>query len=486
MRLKPMPRTQTYPGIRLSKLTLILGIVFLVIAVITAVVAYNMVNNFVLGWSMTPIEGVQINQPTATAAVNAQGTPIPSTNNPVLPPVIGMGTQSWDGTSRVTILLIGLDYRDWEAGGPPRSDTMMLLTLDPLSKTAGMLSIPRDMWVNIPWINKYAKINEAYRNGELLKYPNGGGPGLAMETVHNFLGVPINYYAQIDFYAFEKFIDHLGGITVTIDTELNVDPLGRNPDGTSNTVHMNPGPNHLDGAATLGFARMRYTSGGDFDRANRQQQVVFAIRDRIVTRDMLPTLIQKSGDIYRDLSGGIRTNLSLDHVIKLALLAQQVTRENIRKGVLGPNEADFAKSPEGMDILVPKPDKVRIVRDQVFTTGGPASPATVDKDPTVLVKKEGAQVAFRNGTSTPGIATQTTDYFKKNGVNVIETTNADKIYNDSMIYIYTGKPYTAAYLASVFNIPTTRIINQYQPDSKADIVVVIGQDWVRKNPMSNK
>ena len=108
------------------------------------------------------------------------------------------------------------------------------------------------MWVNIPQVNTYAKINEAYRYGELYNLP-GGGPGLATETVHSFLGIPINYYAQIDFYAFEKFIDEIGGIDVTVDEELKVDPLGRNPDGSSNTVYLQPGVNHLDGGYCTRF-----------------------------------------------------------------------------------------------------------------------------------------------------------------------------------------------------------------------------------------
>ena len=129
---------------------------------------------------------------------------------------------------------------------------MMLLTLDPISKTAGMLSVPRDMWVNIPKVNTYGKINQAYYFGELYKLP-GGGPGLAVDTVRSFLGVPINYYAQIDFQAFEKFIDQIGGIDVTVDKELKVDPLGRNPDGSSNTIYLKPGKNHLDGPGSPGL-----------------------------------------------------------------------------------------------------------------------------------------------------------------------------------------------------------------------------------------
>ncbi len=149
---------------KIDRLTLILAALFLIVAVITAFVAFSMVKNIVLSWTMTPIDGINVPNPSQPTQVNNQGTPIPA--DVPLQSSSGPAAQPWDGTSRVTILIIGLDYRDWEAGGPPRSDTMMLLTLDPLSKTAGMLSVPRDMWVNIPQVNTYAKINEAYRYGE--------------------------------------------------------------------------------------------------------------------------------------------------------------------------------------------------------------------------------------------------------------------------------------------------------------------------------
>lgn len=482
-----MARTQTQlmPARRgLDRLAVILMIAFVVTAVITAVVAFNMVKNFVQSWSMTSLEGVQINPQSTQAAVNAQGTPLPASDVP-LQAAAGPAAQPWDGSSRVTILIIGLDSRDLEKNDVPRSDTMMLLTLDPISKTAGMLSIPRDMWVNIPKVNTYGKINQAYYYGELYKLP-GGGPGLAVETVKNFLGVPINYYAQIDFSAFEKFIDQLKGINVQIDEDIKIDPLGRNPDGSSNTIYLKPGLAHLDGPAALAYARNRYTAGGDFDRANRQQQVIFAIRDRVLDFNMLPTLVASAPVIYRDLSAGIHTNLTIDQTVKLALFAQGIAKENIRKGVLGVNETEFAKSPDGLDILIPRPDKIRLVRDQVFTTGGPAGPAAVNQDELALMKSENARVTLRNATTTVGLANQTTDYFKKIGLNIIETSNADKVFTETQIYIYNGKPYTAKYLAATFNVPTSRIITQYQADTKTDIVVIIGQDWARKNPMSNK
>ncbi len=93
---------------------------------------------------------------------------------------------------------MGLDLRDTEGDdAAPRSDTMILLTMDPLNNTAAAIAIPRDMWVGVPGYGYY-KINTAYRLGELNDLP-GGGPALAVQTVEEFLGVPIDFYAQVGF-----------------------------------------------------------------------------------------------------------------------------------------------------------------------------------------------------------------------------------------------------------------------------------------------
>ena len=470
---------------RVDSLALILGAVFIIVAVITAIVAFKLVGDTVRSWTMTPLDGLA-SVPTLPAKVNLQGTPIPGTDI-VLQPAAGPAPVAWDGTSRITLLLIGLDARDLEEKKEAsRSDTMMLLTLDPLSKTAGMLSVPRDMWVNVPPpVNKYAKINQAYYFGELLKLP-GGGPAMAVKTVQSFLGVPIQFYAQIDFQAFEKFIDTLGGINVTVTQEMDIDPLGRTEDGKSNTIHLVPGRVHLNGPAALAFARARHIEGDDFARASNQQEVIMGIQEKILRVNMLPTLVSKAGQLYQELSSGIHTNLTLDQVIKLAMFAINIQKDQIKKGVLGPNEVENAKSAEGLDILIPKPDQIRLVRDQIFTTGGPASPAAVNQDELALVKTENAKVMLRNGSSTTGLANLTSEYFKKNGLNITEANNAEKVYTQSTITIYNGKPYTAQYLAKVMNLTTAQIVEQYTPDSKTDIIVVLGQDWARKNPMGTK
>ena len=390
----------------------------------------------------------------------------------------GPAALPWDGANRVTILVMGLDYRDWEGEGPSRTDTMMLLTMDPVSRTAGILSIPRDLWVNIPGFD-YGKINTAYYLGELYNLP-GGGPGLAIQTVEGLLGVDINYYAQVDFSAFENFIDQIGGVEVDVPYEITVDPIGPH-----NTVTLPQGVQHLDGPTALAYARNRETFGADFDRADRQQQVVMAIFDQITSLGTLPKLIANSPTIYNNLRYGIHTNLNLKETISLAWTAAQISRENIKRGLIGPNETSRSFSPDGLDILLPDIDAVRAVRDQVFsTTSGAAPAATVYiSNPEELRQAENATVSVLNATIIPGLASQTTDYLANQGINVTVTGNAEEKSDTTVIIDYTGKPYTVQYLVELLNIQANSIYSRYDPNSQTDIAILLGTDWAENNSM---
>ncbi|MCJ7569364.1 MAG: LCP family protein [Anaerolineales bacterium] len=276
--------------------------------------------------------------------------------------------QPWDGKSRVTVLVMGLDYRDWVSSkDAPRSDTMMLITIDPITLQAGMLSIPRDLWVEIPGFT-YNRINTAFMFGEAYNLP-GGGPALAQKTVENLLGVPITYYAVIDFHAFERIIDEIGGIEVLVEQRVKISPIG----GISKWLEAKP--YHLDGADALAYARVRKNAGGDFGRAQRQQQVILAVMDKVVGFDILPGLVARSPALYQELATGIRTNLSLEQIVSLAWLALKVPKENIQSGSIGPpNMVGFYTRPDGAQVLRFVPDQIRILRDKIFVETSALNP----------------------------------------------------------------------------------------------------------------
>jgi LCP family protein required for cell wall assembly len=385
----------------------------------------------------------------------------------------------WNGTDRVTVLLMGLDYRDWETGqGAPRTDSMMLVTLDPVTRTGGMLSIPRDLWVEIPGF-EHNRINTAYFLGETYNYPGdathpGRGPGLAMRTVENLLGVPIQYYALIEFAAFERMIDEIGGVHVLVPEPMRIHPIG----GPGMALEVKA--YHFDGAQALAYARARSTGSGDFDRSSRQQQVVMAVRDRVLELDAIPTLLMRAPALYQEIAAGIHTNLSLDQMVGLGLLAAQIPQENIRRGVIGPPEmVNFETLPDGAQVLRPLTDQIRLLRDEIFTVGGAVGPSIPVEEPVAAANQEGSRVAVRNGAGIEGLATRAADYLRGQGLNVVEVGNADRMdYTTTVIIDYTGNPYTARFLMSLLNLSQSQVFVQTVPDSPVDLAVIVGPDLV--------
>ena len=451
----------------------ILLIAFLVAAVATAKLTFTAVRNLIATWSSDSLPGIPVSP---DADIGTQPDLGEAGNTP-LQPEDGPPSPKWDGSSRVTLLVLGLDYRDWENGqGASRTDTMILLSIDPATRSAGMLSIPRDLWVEIPGFEPN-KINTAYRLGEIYKI-DGGGPGLAMKTVEELLGMPVDFYAQIDFSAFVQFIDEIGGVKIDIPEAIGIDPLGDN-----NNKVLQPGIQVLPGDLALAYARARNTAGSDFDRARRQQQVILGIRDRVLSSDMLPTLIQKAPSLYRTISSGIRTNLTLLQAIKLAWLAQQIPPEHIQQGVIGPEQIVFSMSFDGQDILVPISENILLLRDEIFTVTGPAAPIAPKAGTREQMEAEAAVVSVLNGTLTPGLASTTANYLISQGIQQVGPGNADELYTQTAIIDYTGNPNTIQYLVELMGISPSQIYHRYDETSSVDVVILLGDDWASENPM---
>jgi LCP family protein required for cell wall assembly len=455
----------------MDRVTKAILIIFLILAMVTSILTFNFVRNFTSSMTMFNLPGAPVFDQSQTNSPGDTTLPQTQLNQP--------SAQPWNGVSRVTFLLLGLDYRDWESKEIPRSDTMILLTIDPVTKTGGMLSIPRDLWVNVPNYG-FRKINEAYFLGEANHYP-GGGPQLATETVEQLIGVPINYFAQIDFSAFIKFIDTIGGIPIYPTQDVPVKDWG-----SQYKQVLKAGQAYtLGGGLALSYARERYSgSQGDIDRAARQQQVIEAVRDRILRYESLPTLIANAPKIYQELSAGIRTNInSFQDIFQLGTLALQINTANIKKGVIDYNMMIAAKSPDNLDILIPIMDKIRTLRDNIFSTGGSAAPIASPAANSTLVRDEAARIAIQNGTTVPGLATKTSQYLRDQGMNIVQEINANQSTAITTIYVYNSKPYTLKYLADLMKVQPTNIWNKFDPNVGADIAVIIGNDWAVSNPL---
>lgn len=464
-------------------------IIFWILAVVVSIAGYFFVRNLVTCWIVTALPGLP---PSTCGTVNAasdgpvvtnsEGTPVPGAES-LPPPAVAIPESSlppaWDGASRITILILGLDARDVDTSAP-RSDTMILLTIDPLTKTAGMLSIPRDMWVNIPGFG-YSRINTAYASGEGNKLP-GGGPELSRVTVEQFIGVPIQYYAQIDFNTFAQFINRIGGVDLYNDEVLLLDRIGSGKDKVKLTCC---GMRHLDGEMALAYARHRKGGEGDFSRAHRQQKLIIAIRNKVLDPANFPVLISQAGDFYNEFSAGIRTNMDLETAIQLAVLAKDIPVDSIKQGAIGTDMVLFDSVVLGgqdASIMKPLPDKIRVLRDEIFTTGGAINPLAPQNDPAALMRADAARVRVLNGSFAPGLETSTGNYLAAQGMTVTEYGPADRTYDRTVVVLYSPKLYTLKYMQMLFRLDSSALI-LIRPDPAAtvDVEIRLGNDWANNN-----
>jgi hypothetical protein len=145
----------------------------------------------------------------------------------------------------------------------------------------------------------------------------------------------------------------------------------------------------------------------------------------------------------------------------------------------------LGKSPDGLDILIPVPEKILELRDQIFTTSGPVSPAVATNvDPATLVQEEDALITVLNGSYESGLAATTQEWLNTQGFNVTQVGNADQLSSATKIIDYTGNPYTIRYIIQVMGLPeNVAIYNSYDPNSEVDVAIILGDDWANSNPM---
>lgn len=260
----------------------------------------------------------------------------------------------WDGTSRFTVLVMGLDRRPGEQGLAFRTDTILLVSLDPISNSLGILSIPRDLYVDVPGYSQLQRVNTPMVLGE-LRQP-GYGPQLAMQTVQYNLGIRVHDYVIVDFNAFIRFVDIIGGIEMDVPYAIS-DPLYPDMNYGYDPFYIRAGRQVMDGATALKYARTRH-GDNDFQRAARQQAVIYAIRNRLLTADGLTQLIIQAPSLWATLSEGVYTGLTLEQVIQLALYIRNIPPENIRTGVINEAYTMNWTTPQGAAVLVP--DRARL------------------------------------------------------------------------------------------------------------------------------
>jgi polyisoprenyl-teichoic acid--peptidoglycan teichoic acid transferase len=253
-------------------------------------------------------------------------------------------------------VLMGADTRDRATEGASRSDVMMLVTIDPISQTAALLSIPRDLYVPLPGFDQQ-RINTAYFWGDYNQLP-GGGPQLAMDTIEYNFGIPVDRYGAIDFNGFRQVIDAIDGLDLDVPHEIIDDAYPTEDYGTE-TLIIPAGRVHLDGALALKYVRTRHADN-DFGRLQRQQQVLLAMRDKALSIGQLG----KVPEVLNIVGDALRTDLTLPEVLALAKKWMQIPRENIHMYRIDETMVTPWVTPQGGQVLLPDREKIAEVAAQ--------------------------------------------------------------------------------------------------------------------------
>jgi polyisoprenyl-teichoic acid--peptidoglycan teichoic acid transferase len=393
---------------------------------------------------------------------------------------------------RINILLAGIDRRNGESWAH-LTDTMIVVTIDSENKEAGMMSIPRDLYLTIPGVGE-DRINTANSKGYQIKYP-GGGPSLLKHTLETNFGIPIDYYIMIDFAGFVKVVDTLGGIEVNVPKTLHdtMFPVPKPGDPHAyGTVHFDAGSQHMSGERALPYARSRMSTS-DFDRADRQQRILLAIREKALNINILPKL----PSLAATMGNMVKTDMTLEEMIELAALGPQIDMSNIRQLVIQKPMVYGYRTPKGAAVQLPKWDLIHAAVADMFysdavapaATATPAPPtptptlAPADIEGLARLAEEGARIAVQNGTSEPNFAARVAAILMEQGYQVVEFGDADRLdYPATVVVDYTGKTFTLEKLIEHFRVTPENVRRSPNLRSQVDIRIVVGQDFLLTLP----
>ncbi|MFA5000556.1 MAG: LCP family protein [Patescibacteria group bacterium] len=340
---------------------------------------------------------------------------------------------------RINILFLGMGGEGHE--GAYLTDTIMLASLQPSTDSAAMVSFPRDLvspvngWRKINSINAYAEMAEA-----------GSGAEAARQAMSELLQIPIDYYVRVDFNGFVKIIDEIGGIEIEVENTLNdysypIYGQEENPNYYSRFEHLyiEKGRQTMSGSLALKYTRSRHAGGiegSDYARARRQQLVLEAVKEKLLSKQTLlnPVTI---GKLINEFDRNVSTNLNVWEMVRLWDLVKDINRDQVINKVLSDAPDNFLTAGTGEDgafILMPRSGNYAEIRNMVqnIFNNGEAAKAAPQKIETI---KDGATVIILNGTWISGLAGKTAVMLEQAKFEINKIGNAPtRDYSKTMVY----------------------------------------------------
>jgi len=393
-----------------------------------------------------------------------------------------------EGDGRVNILLLGKGGEGHE--GPDLTDTLLIASIDPVAKETALLSIPRDLWVkstaggsskvNSVYANaKYAVLNNyttKQQTAEIKQKAEDAGIKAIEGTLSNVLGIPLQYYVMVDFTAFKQAVDAVGGIDINVKKQLYDTNVAW--ENNKNPLIAAVGMQHFDGKKALLYSRSRMGSArGDFDRTERQREVILALKDKVLSAGTFTNPVKING-LINAFGDHVATDFSLNEIMRVYELVKGVDATKVQSIGLAdpPNDFVTTSNVSGQSVVVP--------RAGTFVYG-PIQSYIRNTLRDSFLKSENASVVVLNGTAKSGLAKIKADELKAYGYNVTTVGDAPtKTYTKTVLVDMTKgvKKYTRNYLEKRLGVASTTTL----PDPNivpgtADFVIIVGSNESTSN-----
>lgn len=406
------------------------------------------------------------------------------------------GALAGESDNRVNILLVAIGGEGHQ--GENLADSIILGSIRPRENDVALLSIPRDLYVKIPGAEFYTRINAVHAYGENQR--RGEGLKLLQKKVTEITGQPVHYVARVDFTAFKRIVDEVGGIDITIRHSFY---------DYWHKISFPEGTEHMNGERALAYTRARYIEGpegGDFKRAERVQQVILAIRRRVLSAQTVVDIRALAG-VLDALQDNVATNFTLAGLRRLAELTRKIPDDRLETAVL-------TTGAEGLlvgttEVLSGRPAAVlrpragleqygeiaafardifaqaRTAPPPATTVADKASPETPQASPAEgSVTDEQPTAEVRNGTSVVGLAARAAKVLEKQGFTITGVGNATiRNRTQTIVVDRTGgkKPASLRAVLATLGVETAVTFPAAEKESvDASVVIFLGTDVAKK------
>lgn len=382
---------------------------------------------------------------------------------------------------RVNVLLMGVDVLENSGDGKgTRTDTIMVLSIDPVTKTGFILSLPRDTRVKLANGGDYDKVNHAH---------SYGGTELAISTIKDFLQIPIHHYVKLDYRALFKTVDDLGGIEVDVPIDMNYTDSRSEP---PLNVNLKKGVQVLNGEQAMGFVRFRKGyPNQDLGRIQAQQ----AFLDSLIKKMTSPASIINIPNYIDTMSKYVETDMNIKTMLIVAKQALSVDTSRIEKKTV-PGEPDMIN---GVSYYEPNATELSEMLDYLLsgnypvpeeatTTDGSTANGETSKTQSktgssqtqakpVVKDTSNYKIQVLNGSGVSGVARRASDLLKIDDITVTSTGNASDFDNESTIVYYKDDSNFASQIRNILKVGKIEKGTKAIASSEPDIVIVLGKDF---------